>query len=101
MSGSVISIEDFRKTAALLGDEAADDDSDRARQVLHKHLLRMLAEARTKDLGMGAVSMALFIEAVSALSANGWSADEMVTWVRELEADDFFNEDNEENDDDE
>ena len=99
MSGSVISMEDFRKSAALIGDDAEDGDSDRARHILHKHLLKMLSEARAKDVGMALVSMALFTEAVSALSANGWEPDEMVTWIRELEADNFFNDDNEEDDD--
>ncbi len=95
---TVISMENFRKSAALLGRDTDDDQADVARQVLHKHLLRMLAEARTKDVSMLVISMALFTEAVSALSANDWTPDEMVTWIRELDADDFFNHE-EENED--
>ena len=95
---TVISMENFRKSAALLGRDTDDDQADVARQVLHKHLLRMLAEARTKDVSMLVISMALFTEAVSALSANDWTPNEMVTWIRELDADDFFNHE-EENED--
>ncbi len=95
---TVISMENFRKSAALLGRDTDDDQADVARHVLHKHLLRMLAEARTKDVSMLVISMALFTEAVSALSANDWTPDEMVTWIRELDADDFFNHE-EENED--
>jgi len=101
MSASVISIEDFRKSAALVGADGEDGDSDRARHILHKHLLRMLSEARAKDIGMALVSMALFTEAVSALSANEWEPDEMITWIRELEADNFFNDDDEGENEDE
>ena len=101
MSGEVISIEDFRKSAALLGKETTDRDQHRARHLLNKHLLRVLSEARAKDLSMNLISMALFSEAVSALSANDWEPDEMVLGIREMEAEDFFNNDDEEEDDDE
>ena len=99
VSGSVISMADFRKSAALVGATTDDEDSDKARHILHKHLLKMLAESKAKDVSMALVSMALFTEAVSALSANEWEPDEMVTWIRELEAENFFNDDEEETED--
>ena len=95
MSATVISMADFRKSAALVGATTDDEDSDKARQILHKHLLRMLSESKAKDVSMALVSMALFTEAVSALSANEWAPDEMVTWIRELEAENFFNDEEE------
>ena len=61
----------------------------------------MLAEARAKDLSMALISMALFSEAVSALSANDWTGAEMRTWILEMEAEGLFNNDDDEETDDE
>lgn len=101
MSGEVISMDDFRKSQALVdaGSETDVDDSmAEASAVLHKFLMGALHESRKKNIPLMVMSMVLFTEGASALVANDWEIEEIVQWLRELEGNGFFEYDDEDDD---
>jgi len=88
---TVISMEDFRKSAAMVGsDNDADEEMREANAILHKHLLAMLREVRHRDIPIGLVSMGLFTEAVSALHSCEWEPEEISKWLSQLNNEGFF-----------
>ena len=100
VSGEVISMDDFRKSAAMVGSENDLDEEMRETQALiHKHLVVLLREVRHRDVPMGLVAMNLFTEACSALHACEWEPDEISKWLNELTNDGFFNRDEDDEDD--
>ena len=92
MSGEIISMEDFRKSAALVGEDTQDADemAREAQAVLTKYFLPMLRDAQHRGIPMSLLSMSLFSEAVSALHANSWEPEEIVQWLQELITTGFF-----------
>ena len=93
MSGEVISMDNFRKAAAMHGggsDRDADEDMREANAILHKHLMAMLREVRQREIPIGLISMGLFTEAVSALHSCDWEPEEMSTWLSQLNNEGFF-----------
>jgi len=93
MSGEVISMDDFRKAAAMHGggsDRDVDEEMGEASAILHKHLLAMLREVKHREIPIGLISMGLFTEAVSALHSCDWTPEEMTAWLTQLNNEGFF-----------
>ena len=92
MSGEIISLEDFRKSAALVGQDTtdADEQAREAQAVLTKYFIPMLRDAQQRGISMQLMSMSLFTESVSALVANDWTPEEIAQWLQELITTGFF-----------
>ena len=91
MSGEAISMESFKKSAALLGEDTSPVESMvETTAIVHQHLTALIEQASEEGVSLGMVSMGLFIEAMSALIANDWTIDEIQVWINELNQSGMF-----------
>ena len=93
MSGEIISMESFKKSAALLGEGSAATPVEAmvdSTALVHQHLTALIEQASEEGVSLGMVSMGLFIEAMSALIANDWTINEIHIWINELNQSGMF-----------
>lgn len=100
MSGSVISMQSFRKSQMMSdeegGEETYDEDMIKAHDLIQKTMKGLVESAAKRGINFHLLSYQIFLEGLVAVESHGWSPDEMIERIRSLERKGFFEEEEEE-----